>query len=188
MNGAIFLDRDGTINAQPAPHAYITHPDDLHFLPGALDALAFLAKNSGRKIAVVTNQACIGKTLATAAEVEAVHDRMRAGIRLAGGRIDAIYLCPHTPEDACFCRKPLPGLLIQAARELGVDLGKSCLIGDSATDLRAGWAAGVPEVYLVLTGDPHNKWPETLGWGRRYESYASLVEAAHAIVRKEKEK
>jgi histidinol-phosphate phosphatase family protein len=99
MTSAIFLDRDGTINELAPPHEYITTREQFRFLPGALDALAFLAQNSGRKIVIVTNQACLGKGLATWEQVLSLHEWMEGQIEEAGGRLDGIYVCPHRPDE-----------------------------------------------------------------------------------------
>lgn len=189
MNGAIFLDRDGTINASAPESKYVTRPEDFHFLPGALDALGFLAKNSERQVVICTNQACIGKGLCTGADVAQVHLHMMNALACVMPRLPQVYVCPHAPEEGCVCRKPAPGLLIKAARNLDLDLSASVVVGDWSSDLRAGWAAGVPEAYLVLTGRRgKGKYPRTSHLGRTYETYDGLWAVAQAIVRKEKER
>lgn len=176
--GAIFLDRDGTINERN-PQGYITEIMDYRFLPGALDALAFLAKNSERQIVICTNQACIGKNLATWQQVLDLHTWMWRQIVRAGGRLDGIYICPHTEEDNCACRKPKAGLLYQAAEALDIDLGRSVIIGDSVTDIRAGANAGVPMGYLLASGRQRH-------WSSSYFVVRSLFTAARAVVEGEK--
>ena len=179
VTGAIFVDRDGTINVQAPPHQYVTTRDQFQFLPGALDALAFLAQNSERRIAIVTNQPCIGKGEATRAQVDELHAWMVERIEEAGGRVDGVYVCPHAHGSDCSCRKPAPGMLLRAAEEMGLDLSKSALIGDTRFDLQAGWAAGVTECYLVLTGRGP-LWRDRDGDGE-YAIYAGLMDAARAI-------
>ncbi len=98
--------------------------------------------------------------------------------------MDGVYVCPHRPEDTCLCRKPQPGLLHIAANDLDINLTESCLIGDGAADLYAGWSAGLEECYLVLTGHELETYPI----GHPYEVYTDLDAAAHAIVRKEQER
>lgn len=161
MTGAIFLDRDGVINVKAPPHQYVTTREQFEFLPGVLDALAFLAKNSGRKIVIVTNQSPIGRGLATWDQVLDLHGWMEEQIEAAGGRLDGIYVCPHTPQEGCACRKPKPGMLRIAALGLDLDLvhpnepketldlSASCLVGDTGTDIQAAHAAGVYECYPV---------------------------------------
>ena len=184
MTGCVFLDRDGTINEAAPVGQYVLTREAFRFLPGVLDALAFLAKNSGRKIAIVTNQSSIGRGLATRAQVNDLHGWMVGQIERVGGRVDGVYLCPHAPQDNCACRKPQPWLLVDAARELGVDLGDSALVGDTEFDLRAGWAAGVPDAYLVTTGQCRH-YPDS--WrGQRYSTVATLREAVERIVENER--
>ena len=149
MTPAIFLDRDGVI-VENRPN-YILSWADVAVYPQALAALARL-RQGPHIIVVITNQSAIGRGLLTPAAAQAVNTRLIEVVAQAGGRIDAVYLCPHTPDDACACRKPRPGLLLQAAREMSLDLAASLLIGDALTDLQAGLNAGVGQVALVRTG------------------------------------
>jgi len=145
---AVFLDRDGVLTAETG--AYITRPEALQLLPGAAEAVARLTA-AGWPIFVVTNQAGVGRGALTAASLEAIHARLRSAVEAAGGALTAIYACTHAPEAGCACRKPLPGLLLQAAAEHDLDLSACILIGDSPRDIAAGHAAGCHTV-LVLTG------------------------------------
>ena len=149
LSPAIFLDRDGVIVENR--DEYIRSWEDVHFLPGAFQTLS-QAKSAPFRFVIVTNQSAVGRGLVDPQVAEAINRRVVATIRSAGGRIDGVYMCPHPPEQECDCRKPKPGLLLQAARELEIDLGASVLIGDALTDILAGRAAGVGEVELVLTG------------------------------------
>ncbi len=146
---ALFLDRDGVI-IQNRPD-YIRRWSQVHLFPWALDALASLAA-SPRRIVIITNQSAIGRGIVPAERVDEINRRLVGKIEKAGGRIDGIYVCPHTPEAGCDCRKPQPGLLFRAALELNLDLGKSILIGDALEDIEAGRRAGVPVCALVRTG------------------------------------
>lgn len=149
MQPAIFLDRDGVlIENRPA---YVRSWSDVHIFPQALKALARL-NSSPYKIVIVTNQSAVGRGLINLETAQAINDRLLEIIRKAGGRVDAVYICPHSPQDRCSCRKPLPGLLFQAARDLVLDLPGSALVGDALTDLLAGHAAGVSRLVLVRTG------------------------------------
>ena len=148
LRPAVFLDRDGVIIENRAD--YVKSLAETRFIPGALAALARLAQRDWL-IVIVTNQAAIGRQIITRETVEAINARIVAGIVAAGGRVDGLYLCPHRPEDGCACRKPAPGLLLQAADELGIDLEASTMIGDAASDLLAARAAGARPI-LVLTG------------------------------------
>jgi D-glycero-D-manno-heptose 1,7-bisphosphate phosphatase len=145
---AVFLDRDGVINRDRPD--YVRSWDEFEFLPGVLEAFRILASRP-LKIVVVSNQSCIGRGLVGRETVEEIHARMMEAVRKGGGRIDAVYYCPHRPDEDCPCRKPRPGLILRAARELDIDLAASWLIGDDLKDLDAAEAAGVRPV-LVRTG------------------------------------
>jgi D-glycero-D-manno-heptose 1,7-bisphosphate phosphatase len=148
MRPTIFLDRDGVIIENR--EAYVRTWEDVAFIPGALAALAQAAATP-YAIVLVTNQAGIGKGVIPATVSDSINQRIREEIERAGGRVDGIYVCPHTDVDDCECRKPRPGMLLQAARELDLDLSQSWMIGDALTDMQAGQAAGV-KTLLVLTG------------------------------------
>lgn len=145
---AVFLDRDGVICENRPDH--VKSWTEFRFLPGALQALRRLSA-APFSIVVVTNQAIVHRGIVPAAVVEEIHRWMIWDIQLAGGRVDAIYYCPHRPEEGCLCRKPKPGLLLQAARDLGIRLEASYLIGDALTDVEAALAAGCQPL-LVRTG------------------------------------
>ncbi len=144
----LILDRDGVLNVE-GPSGWVTHPDDWAWQRGALGALRRLCID--RRVSVATNQSCIGRGLVDAEDVRAVHERMRTAARAAGARIDAVWLCPHAPTDGCTCRKPQPGLLLEAIRESGIPAAETLFVGDSTTDLEAGRRAGVA-IVLVRTG------------------------------------
>ncbi len=148
MRRAVFIDRDGVICRNRNDH--VKSWDEFVFLPGALEALAWLARLD-LYIIVITNQAIINRHIVPVEVVEDVHARMVRAVEAAGGRIDRVMYCPHRPDEHCPCRKPQPGLLLMAAEELGLDLSRSHLIGDAETDMQAGRAAGCRR-YLVLTG------------------------------------
>lgn len=145
---AVLLDRDGTINENRKDH--VKSWEEFEFLHGALDALRSLA-STPFLIVIVSNQSAIGRHLVSTATVEDIHRRMQNEIVSAGGRVDGVFFCPHRPDEGCSCRKPLPGLLTQASRELGIDLSKSFLVGDSLEDVAAARAAGCTPI-LVRTG------------------------------------
>ena len=148
MNRAVFLDRDGVINRKPAEGEYVTRWEEMELLPGVAGAISSL-NQAHFKVIVITNQRCIAKALVTSAEVEAIHDRMCRVLRDAGATIDAVYYCPHEKEPPCICRKPAPGMLLLAAREHGIDLTQSWMIGDSDIDIAAGRSAGCKTARLV---------------------------------------
>ncbi len=148
MRPGIFLDRDGVINANRPDH--VTSWAEFEFLPGALSALRHLTQ-LGWPIAVITNQSIIGRGLATQETVEAINARMISAVQAAGGRMDGVWYCPHAPEAGCACRKPAPGLLFAAAKDLRLDLAHSFLVGDALSDIQAAHAAGVYPI-MVRTG------------------------------------
>ena len=148
LKPAVFLDRDGVINEHRPD--YVKSWDEFRFLPGVLEALKNLAKSKFR-IIVVSNQSIIGRGIVKSRIVEEINNRMKIRIEETGGRVDAVYYCPHKPEDYCECRKPKPGMLIQAATEFGIDMNRSYFIGDSISDVEAAYAAGCQPI-LVLTG------------------------------------
>lgn len=147
MKWAVFLDRDGTINEEVE---YLDDPEDLRLIPGAAEAIRLL--NQARVPAiVVTNQAGVGRGYFSEARVEAIHQQLTKQLAAHGARLDAVYYCPHHPDEGCDCRKPNPGMLKRAAQEHGIDLGRSFAVGDKVSDLEAGRRAGCRTV-LVLTG------------------------------------
>ncbi|MDI7275161.1 MAG: D-glycero-beta-D-manno-heptose 1,7-bisphosphate 7-phosphatase [Anaerolineae bacterium] len=172
---AVFLDRDGVINENRED--YVKSWDEFSFLPGALEALRRLAA-SPLLIVVVTNQAAIGRGLVSADMVHEVNRRMIEEIEATGGRVDALYLCPHNRDESCECRKPKPGLLIQAAQEMGIDLGQSYCVGDKLSDLEAGRAVGCGGV-LVLTGVGRD---QDLANAAGYRVVSDLAEAVETIL------
>lgn len=145
---AVLLDRDGVLTAETG--AYITRPEDLKLVPGAAEAVARLHQ-AGWTVAVITNQAGVGRGYLTLEDLHAIHDKLRAEVAAAGGHLAGIFFCPHHPHAGCDCRKPLPGLLHQAASALDLDLSFCYLVGDSPRDIVAGEAVGCKTV-LVLTG------------------------------------
>ena len=144
----VILDRDGTLNEDSAD--YIKSPDEWVPLPGALEAVARL-NHAGWHVAIASNQSGLGRGLFDEATLNAIHAKMHQMLALVGGRVDAVFYCPHTPDDACHCRKPEPGLFEQIGERYGIDLHHVPSVGDSARDMVAGLAAGC-EAHLVLTG------------------------------------
>ena len=143
---AIFIDRDGTINHR-LEGRYVTRWVEFVFLPGVLDALRCLTR-AGFALVAVSNQAGVGKGLLKDSALAEIHRQMAGAITRAGGRLDGIYVCPHLPEDDCACRKPRPGLLLRAVKELGIDLTSSYIVGDSLSDIEAGRAAGCRTILI----------------------------------------
>ncbi|HXG24875.1 MAG TPA: D-glycero-beta-D-manno-heptose 1,7-bisphosphate 7-phosphatase [Chthonomonadales bacterium] len=148
MNQAVFLDRDGVLN-HDSPD-FIQTPEELHVLPGAPEAVARFVR-AGFLAIVVTNQSGISRGLLSEESLAAIHAKLRAIFAAAGGGLAAIYYCPHLPGEGCACRKPAPGMLLQAAKEHQIDLSQSWLVGDKPEDIACGAAAGCRTI-LVLTG------------------------------------
>ena len=144
----VILDRDGTINADS--DEFVKSPQEWEPLPGALEAIARL-NHAGWHVAIASNQSGLGRGLFDVASLNAMHTKMHKLLAAHGGRVDAIFYCPHTPEDGCSCRKPLPGLFEQIADRFGVELKGTPVVGDGLRDLQAGIAAGC-EPHLVHTG------------------------------------
>lgn len=148
MNRAVFLDRDGIINRRPAEHDYVKSWEEFVLLPGVPQVIKAL-RESGFLIVVVTNQRGVARGLISAADLEEIHRRMKERLAEANALIDAVYICPHSDEDRCDCRKPAPGLLLKAKEDLDIDLSRSYLVGDSAVDIKAGKNAGCRTVLLI---------------------------------------
>ena len=144
----VILDRDGTINQDSDD--YIKSPEEWVALPGAIDAIAKL-NHAGWRVVIASNQSGLGRGLFDVATLNQMHDKMNKALANAGGRVDAIFYCPHTPDDHCDCRKPLPGLFQQIGERFNVDLKEVHAVGDSLRDAQAAATSGcVP--HLVLTG------------------------------------
>jgi D-glycero-D-manno-heptose 1,7-bisphosphate phosphatase len=153
---ALFLDRDGVINEDKK---YVHRIEDFVLLPGVIDAVR-LAKERGYAIAVITNQAGVARGYYGLEDVGVLHSHLCKVFNQAGAAIDAIYFCPHHPAGkvaefarSCFCRKPNPGMILKAARDLEIDLKKSILVGDKVSDIQAGVAAGVGRTCLITTSN-----------------------------------
>ena len=144
----IILDRDGTINEDRDD--YVKSPEEWIPIPGALEAIARL-NHAGWHTVVATNQSGLGRGLFDMSTLNAMHVMMNQMLAKQGGRIDAVFFCPHAPADACNCRKPLPGLFEQIGERFGVNLAEVPVVGDSLRDLQAGMAVGC-RPHLVRTG------------------------------------
>jgi D-glycero-D-manno-heptose 1,7-bisphosphate phosphatase len=154
QNRAVFLDRDGTINVE---REYLHRPEEFSFIPGAPRAIRLL-KDAGFYVIVVTNQSGVARGLFDEAAVRGLHRHMDAELAHHGAGVDAYYFCPHHPEHGgedyrklCACRKPLAGMLFQAATDFSLDLESSFMIGDKLADVEAGLKAGCRPL-LVRTG------------------------------------
>ena len=144
----VILDRDGTINEDS--DEFVKTPEEWQPLPGALEAIARL-NHAGWHVVVASNQSGLGRGLFDVSTLNAMHAKMNRLLAAVGGRVDAIFYCPHSPDEGCRCRKPEPGLYEQIAERYGIDLAQVPVVGDSARDVLAAVASGC-EPHLVLTG------------------------------------
>ncbi len=176
---AVFLDRDGTVNAEVD---YLSAPEQLVLLPGAARAIARLNR-AGFATVLITNQSGVARGLFDEARLAEIHERLRELLAAEGAHLDAIHYCPHHPELGeppyrrdCDCRKPRPGLLRRAAEELGLNLERCWSVGDAPRDLEAAAALGVPGI-LVASGKPVTE--ENAG---RYPVCPDLASAVERIL------
>ena len=151
MKRAFFLDRDGVINRNAAEGDYILRWEDVEILPDVSEAIAIINR-AGFDTVIVTNQRCVAKGLVSEADLESMHARMRQELARTGATIDAIYYCPHEAEPPCRCRKPKIGMLLDAARDRGIDLSASWMVGDSQKDIEAGADAGCSTIHIAGGG------------------------------------
>lgn len=139
MRPAVFLDRDGVINRFPGPGEFVLSWDGFEFMPGVAESLRRLRAH-GFRLVLVTNQSGVGRGLMSAEDLAEIHGRMQA--ELGDDRLDAIYHCPHHPDDGCTCRKPSPEMILRAGKDHEIEVSRSFLIGDSGRDIEMGRAAG----------------------------------------------
>ena len=178
------LDRDGTINAL-GDEDFIASPADWQPLPGALEAIARL-NHAGWHVVVATNQPGLGRGLFDVAALNAIHGLMHKQLAALGGRIEAIFYCPHAPDEACTCRKPAPGLLEQICERYGVDCEDIVVAGNCLVHLQAGAAIGA-RLHLVCTGEsaviaPDQPLPP--GWPEGTRVHADLAAFADHLLQK----
>lgn len=149
MFPAIFLDRDGVLIENRSD--YVREWSQVKIFPEAIRTLS-RSSIKNYKVVIVTNQSAVGRGLISLDTADEINHRLVKLIHHYGGHVDGVYMCPHKPDDDCACRKPKPGLLLQAAKELSLNLQNSWMIGDAWSDVQAGQAAGVRQTILVKTG------------------------------------
>ena len=142
---AVFLDRDGTLNED---RGYVTSPEQLILFPGVPKALARL-NHMGVQVILVTNQSAIGRGWLTTQGLQDIHQKLADLLRVDGGHIDEVYMCPHRPDERCACRKPQVAMLAQAAERFSLDLSQCIFVGDKCSDLEAAHKAGVSGVLVM---------------------------------------
>jgi len=178
LRKAAFLDRDGVINKDKA---YVHRWEDFEFAPGAIEGMRRL-QQAGYALVVVTNQSGLARGYYTEDQYQTLTDRLRQELSAQGVTLDGVYHCPHHPQGSvahlakdCNCRKPAPGMILQAAQELKLSLPESLLIGDKAGDIRAARAAGVGRAYLVDSDNPESG-AEPAGADGHYTSLLDCTE------------
>lgn len=151
MNKAIFLDRDGVINKKPAEHDYVKNWNEFIWLPKAKEAIKLVNK-AGWLVIVVSNQRGVARGLMSKEDVDKINQKMLKDLANDGAKIDGVYWCGHDYSDNCDCRKPNPGLILQAAKDFNIDLLNSWVVGDSNDDIAAGKAAGCKTFKIKSNG------------------------------------
>ena len=174
---AVFLDRDGTLIFD---RHYLADPDGVELFPGAARVLREL-QDGGFAVVVITNQSGVGRGLISPQQLDAVHRELNRQLEEKGAALEAIYACPHTPQDGCDCRKPGTALLERAARQLGLDLASSYMIGDKPSDIRAALAAGATPI-LVGTGQGAESRTALVDLRHSFEFFETLKDAAEWIL------
>ena len=174
MNRIVLIDRDGTINVE---QNYLSDPGQIELLPQAADGIKIL-RELGLKIAIITNQSGIGRGFFDLKRLEEIHNRLHEVLREYKTKVDAIYFCPHLPEDNCECRKPLTELATRAAADFNADLSKSFMIGDNICDVELGKNIGAMTI-LVRTG--YGKTVEQEKLAAPDYTVENLFEAANLI-------
>jgi len=179
MRRAVFLDRDGVINKKAPPHRYILNWKEFEFLPYVAEAIADLNQRNFL-VVVVSNQRGIARGMLSVEKLEEIHSRMLRALFRLGAKVDGVYYCPHDYCDNCNCRKPKPGMLLEAASDLGIDLSRSFMVGDSEDDILAGNSAGCSTV-LVLTGETKDI-AETVRWQMKPDHIISRLDELRGVV------
>jgi len=175
---AIFLDRDGVINVETGKH--IVRAEDLALIPGSVKAIASLS-GAGWPVVVYTNQSGVGRGLMTEDDLESIHAVIDREIANHGGELTAVYSCTHHPDEGCSCRKPQPGMLLQAALDHDLDLAASYAVGDSPRDIAAAHAAGCVPV-LVLSGSTRAYVPDMFPSALPHQVFADLATFAQWLL------
>jgi len=175
----IILDRDGVINQDSAQ--YIKSPEEWQAIPGSLEAIARLTRG-GFRVIVASNQSGLARGLFTIDDLNQIHDKMYREVNALGGKIEAIFFCPHGPDDGCLCRKPKPGMFYDIMKRLGVSLGEVPVVGDSIRDLQAAIVVSASPI-LVRTGKGVDSEQRLRSEGLAgVPVFANLAEVANVIL------
>jgi D-glycero-D-manno-heptose 1,7-bisphosphate phosphatase len=180
MKNCVFLDRDGVIN-KDSPD-YVKRWSEFEFIPESIEAIRLLTEQNFTVI-VITNQSIINRKMATPDDLEFTHSMMKKAVKEGGGEIKDIFFCPHKPEDGCLCRKPEPGLIIEALKKYRIKAYNSVMVGDSSRDIECAKRAGCRYAVLVKTGN-YQKAASALEEKKIYPDYIAnnLYEAAGWII------
>ena len=171
---AIFLDRDGTLNEGVG---YVSHPSRFTLFPWTVEAIRAI-RDEGFLAVMITNQSGIGRGYFSEEMLRGVHGDFQRLLEAAGTALDGIYYCPHRPDEGCECRKPKPGMLLRASKELGCDLSRSWMVGDNESDLKTAWSVGA-RAALVRTGDGEgNLGYQARSWLRQPDLVAANLHRA----------
>lgn len=173
---AVFLDRDGTLNVEKE---YVFRYEDWEWIPGAVEGLKELGK-MGFKLVVVSNQSGVARGYYARADMEELHRRVGEDLKSQGVTIAGFYYCPHGPGEGCACRKPEPGMILHAAKDLDIDLSRSFMVGDKAIDVEAGRRAGV-RTFLVETGYGREESRQVATGVPRVKNLFEAVEAIRSL-------
>jgi D-glycero-D-manno-heptose 1,7-bisphosphate phosphatase len=176
----VILDRDGVLNREAPDDGYILSVMEFDWLPGALQALTLL-HGAGIRLSVATNQSAVGRGLMSVAQLEDILSHMCSRAAAAGGRIDAVFYCPHGPDEGCDCRKPRPGLLRAAVNASAIDPGHTVFAGDDVRDVEAALAAGVTPV-LLRTGKGARAETQLHDLGFTVPIYDDLLQFAQTLM------
>ncbi|MGD8378253.1 MAG: D-glycero-beta-D-manno-heptose 1,7-bisphosphate 7-phosphatase [Gammaproteobacteria bacterium] len=174
----LLLDRDGVIN-RDSPE-YVKSPGEWHALPGSLEAMARLSE-AGWRLVIVTNQSGLGRGLFDLEDLGAMHTKMQEQLAELGGRVEAVFFCPHRPDEGCACRKPAPGLLLDIARRFDTSLEGVPFVGDSLKDMEAARAVGA-RPFLVRTGKGSETEKALQAENRSVETFDDLAAFAEALL------
>ncbi len=172
---AVFLDRDGVINRKLPEDQYVCNHEEFDLLPGVRAALSIFSR-LGYLLVVVTNQRGIARGLMDENALDSVHDYMKLRLSERGVSLNGLYYCPHDRDEGCQCRKPRPGMILNAAKDLNIDLGSSFMIGDSDSDIAAAINAGVRAVRISGEQDP-----------KACFTFQTLLDFAHHLERSERQ-
>jgi D-glycero-D-manno-heptose 1,7-bisphosphate phosphatase len=173
MVRAVFLDRDGVINRKPPEGRYVTRWDEVEFLSGGAQAVKRF-RDAGFLVVVVSNQRAVAKGLVSELGLDLLHLRMWQELFRGEKGFDAVYYCPHDNDPPCACRKPKPGMLLTAAKDRGIDLAASWMVGDSETDVQAGRGAGCKTIRICS--------PDVLASTAADETAESLAAAVNVVL------